>query len=135
MTAKELATKLNGREYLKEMSKAEEAEAKQSGLVVIFGYSDDNMEIRGAEYDEIGAWGGGAAYFKDGKLLVNKCESNDCPHFAKLKDKAKKVVALWDEEGYSWVYKTDIPHETFDIMEDGEKFCRGIVFSLDHVTA
>ena len=31
----------------------------------------------------------------------------------------------------SWSYLTDIPHKTFDIMEDGEIYCRGIVFSLD----
>jgi hypothetical protein len=42
----------------------------------------------------------------------------------------KTIEAIWGKDGYSWTYKTDIPHATFDIFEDGEKFCRGIVFDI-----
>lgn len=42
MIAKELAQLLNGRQYGKEITQLEEAEAKRSKLVVLFGYSDDN---------------------------------------------------------------------------------------------
>ena len=37
------------------------------------------------------------------------------------------------EEGdlITWCYKTDIPHETFMIYDDGEPYCRGIVFSIE----
>lgn len=28
-------------------------------------------------------------------------------------------------------FTVEIPHETFDIFEDGEPFCRGIVFSVN----
>ncbi len=45
----------------------------------------------------------------------------------------KIIEALWAPEsdpGYSWVYKTDIPHESFEVVEDGEPYCRRIVFSL-----
>ena len=41
MTAKELAELLNGREYGNEITSDEEKLAKESGLVVVFGYSDD----------------------------------------------------------------------------------------------
>ena len=43
------------------------------------------------------------------------------------------ITAVWcdPESGASWSYKTDIPHETFNIYEDGELFCIGIVFSID----
>jgi hypothetical protein len=53
----------------------------------------------------------------------------------------KTVQAVWcprDENGKiwaSWKIQTDIPHETFDIMEDGELFCRGVVFHVDDVKA
>ena len=30
----------------------------------------------------------------------------------------------------TWVYRTDIPHVTFMMYEDGEPCCRGIVFYL-----
>lgn len=44
---------------------------------------------------------------------------------------AAKITAIWDNYGYSWTYKTTIPHETFEIMEGEQKYCRGIVFSTD----
>jgi hypothetical protein len=40
MTAKELAALLNGRKYLEEITAAEERQAKESGLLVVFGASD-----------------------------------------------------------------------------------------------
>lgn len=130
MTKEEFAARLNGREYLEEITKAEEAEAKQLGLVVIFGASDDLMEFRGAIDEEGGACGGTTAYFNADGLLQNECEDEGCPYFEKIKKSAKTIKALWNTDGYSWTYETDIPHATFDIMEDGEKYCRGIVFSM-----
>lgn len=59
MTAAELAALLNGREYRKEMSRDEEQVAKAAGLVVVFGASDDLMELRGAISDEVGCYDGG----------------------------------------------------------------------------
>lgn len=46
MNAKELAGLLNGREYGTELSHAEEVLASNDGLVVVYGRSDDNMELR-----------------------------------------------------------------------------------------
>lgn len=41
MTPKELAATLNGREYSCEITRAEEAQARKHGLVVVYGASDD----------------------------------------------------------------------------------------------
>jgi hypothetical protein len=38
-----------------------------------------------------------------------------------------------DGERATWTYKTDIPHETFEIYDNGKLYCRGIVFSVDEV--
>lgn len=130
----ELAALLNGRQYMKEIAKEEAAHAKAAGLVVLFGYSDDNMEFRGAIHDEVGCYDGGTAYLTSAGLLTNDCESDECPHFEKMKEKAATIKAFFDRDGYTWVYETDIPHETFEISEDDEKFCRGIVFALADVT-
>lgn len=135
MNAQELAAKLNGREYTQEITKAEEQEAKASGLVVVFGASDDLMEFRGAINDEIGAYEGAIAPITPTGLLTNDCDDEDCPYFAALKGRAAVIDALWDEDGYSWIYKTIIPHATFDILEDGERYCRGIVFALADIPA
>jgi hypothetical protein len=48
-----------------------------------------------------------------------------------LKDSAPKIEAVWDRDGFSWVYETKIPHATFIIKEDDDNYCRGIVFSID----
>lgn len=130
MNAQELAGLLDGREYNNEMTKAEEAQARADGLVVVFGYSDDNMEFRGAITDEIGCYGGGTAYLTPAGLLTNDCDNDECPHFEKLKESAAKIHAIWGKQSFSWTYQTDIPHATFVVIDDGEKFCRGIVFAL-----
>jgi hypothetical protein len=133
MDAKTLAEKLNGREYGAEITKEERREAAAAGLVVVFGASDDLMEFRGVIDDEVGCYGGGSAYLTSDGLLENECASDDCPHFKKMRDDAYVIEAKWDCDGYSWVYETSIPHATFEILEDGEKYCRGIVFALSDV--
>lgn len=70
MTKEQLAYLLNGREYTNEITKEEEREAKNSGLLVIFGASDDLIELRGAIYDEVGAINGGEVRIgKNGNLI------------------------------------------------------------------
>lgn len=108
MTIFEFAEGLNGRSYGKEITSLEEQRAKELGFVVVFGYSDDNTEFRGAYNEEVGCFDGGRVY----------------------EDGDKYIDAVWCKDGYSWIYNTNIPHATFDIYEDKEKFCRGIVFSL-----
>lgn len=98
-------------------------------IVVVFGYSDDNAEFRGAIDDEIGCFNGGFLRFmKDGFHWDDSAgEYVGC----------NIIEAVWCEEYTEdgkmipWIYKTDILHETFMIYEDGEPFCRGIVFSVN----
>lgn len=136
MNAKEFAERLNGREIGDELDRAEEKLAKESGLVVVFGASDDLCEFRGCIDDEAGCYNGGTIPLLNGKLLPNH-EDCDC-EFCGYKDllaNAITITAVWDEPGEAatWTYRTDIPHETFDIMEDGEVYCRGIVFEFHHI--
>ena len=51
---REFANRLSGREYMSEISAEEEREAREKGLVIVFGYSDDCIEFRGAIDDELG---------------------------------------------------------------------------------
>ena len=53
ITAKELAEKLNGIAYGDSFDDVKQ-EAKESGLVIVYGASDDLMEFDGAIYDEGG---------------------------------------------------------------------------------
>ena len=135
MNTKQLAAQLNGREYTAEITSDEAKQAKAAGLVVVFGASDDLMELRGAIYDEADCYDGGSILI-DTKGVTPSWESaseseESAKDYFERKAKARTIEALWAKEGgYSWTYKTDIPHETFEIVEDGEPYCRGIVFSL-----
>ena len=133
MTKEELAQRLNGREYCNEITREEAKEARGNNLVVVFGASDDLMEFRGAIDDETGAYDGVTVSIDKNGLLENKCDDDQCPYFADRKGAAAKIKAIWCPHGkdLSWEYYTDIPHATFDVMEDGELYCRGIIFSLD----
>jgi len=123
---------LDGNEYLAEINEELTKQAEKENLVVVFSQSDNLMEFRGAIYDEVGCYDGGFAYLNHDGLLENKCDDDECPHFFEQKMNAIKIEACWgDDDDYCWTYKTDIPHETFSIMEDHEKYCRGIVFSND----
>ncbi len=136
MTAKELAIELNGRDTGEEMEWGEAQDAKDAGLVVVYGYSDDNVEFRGAINHETDSYDGGTVYLTaNGVLEGPACscaEDCECPYFAKEREKAKTIKAVWHNEGGPcWTFETDIPHETFTIMEDGAPWCIGIVFSME----
>jgi hypothetical protein len=128
-----LAARLNGREYGEETTPADEKAAKDAGLVIVFGASDDLMEFRGAVNDEVGAYNGGGAFFTCDGLLKSQCSDEECPYFAEKQDAATFVEAKWTGGDFPWTYETAIPHSTFEIVEDGEKYCRGIVFALADV--
>lgn len=141
--AQALADLLHGRLIGHEITPAEEAQAKAAGLVVVFGYSDDNVELRGAIDDEVAAWEGTVLRVCADGLLpdwdVDKFtdEATAETYFRRKAAGFKQIEALWCPDGMNlaWAYKTDIPHATFDVMEDGSVFSRGIVFALADVGA
>lgn len=133
MTIKEFADGLSGREYREEITPGEEKLAKELGFVVVFGYSDDNVEFCGAINDEVGCYEGRTILLDADGIFETECNPDECSLLRRHLNQCKTIDAIWDTEGYSWTYQTDIPHETFDIFEDGEKYCRGIVFDLKEV--
>lgn len=127
---KKFAKDIEGKEYGFPMFTHMEIQtAKDNGWVIVTGASDDLMEFEGAFKDEGSCFDGGKVYFsrngvyngEDDKLAFPNC-----------------IEALWcheealDNTGnvITWTYKTDIPHETFMVYEDGEPYCRGIVFAV-----
>lgn len=136
MDAKQLAEMLNGREYSKEITKPEARDAKQAGLVVAFGASDDLLEFRGAIEDEIGCYDGGTAIVDRKGVIpdfedIDRDDKDEMREYFKRENGGATIRATWEgEPGYSWIISTDVPHETFEIVEDGEPYCRGIVFAL-----
>lgn len=139
ITKEQLAARLNNCEYGAEITNKEEQWARENNLVVVFGYSDDNVELRGAINDEIGC--GNGSEFRINKLGVMMEPDYDEKYvlekfnvYELVTMGGQKITTVWNAEGYSWIYKTDIPHVTFDILDDdigSEKYCRGIIFNLE----
>lgn len=121
---KEIAEKLNGIAYGENVRDIE-AEAKEHGIVIVMGASDNLMEFSGAIEDEGGCYDGGEVYFdrdgvsQDDTKRANVIEAIRCNSH--------------DENGIpvTWSYKTEIPHEAFKVFEEGNLYCIGIVFSVE----
>lgn len=64
-------------------------------------------------------------------LVVVFGYSDDCCYYKEKKDSAIKIYGECGEHG--WEFQTEIPHETFEIFEDEELFCTGIVFSVNEL--
>ena len=132
MNVHELSTILNGMglQYPFRLPPDLTAQAKAAGLVIAYGASDDLLEFEGAIHDELDAYEGCTVLLTTAGLLLNRCENSDCPYHAEERGAGVSLQLLWDKDGYSWTFQTTIPHETFEVMEGEEKFCRGIVFAL-----
>lgn len=112
MTLKEFAEMLDNREYGNEITKEEEQLAKELGFVVVFGYSDDNIEFRGAVDEEIGLYESGEI----GNELLPKSI------FAEL---------FPEDIGCTWAFGTSLPHEEFHVFEGEYLYCVGIVCDIN----
>ncbi len=133
MTIEELAKELNGNQCGDELTDEQEKQAIKSGMIVIVGCSDDVVQMMGAVDNEVGAYNGATIYFDRYGLLINACNDDDCPYHEDQREKAKTVNAFWckPKQDFPWTFETEIPHETFDIFEDGEPFCKGIIFEME----
>ena len=137
MTPEEAAAELNGNQYGNEGSLDLWRRMKAANLVAVFGYSDDNVEFRGAIEDEVGAYNSTIVYVNGNGVVQNKCDvGDDCPNW---RQHGMPIEAVWcpegEQSGPCWAYKTDIPTATFDIMKDDELYCKGIVFKLADAAA
>ena len=123
---KDFVKKVDGIEYLEERKNLWE-EARKKGIVVVFGYSDDNIEFRGAIEDEVGCFDGRRIQVPGTNRYIDAIFCG----MLSGKEVLKPSEYMTDNmEVITWVYRTDIPHETFMMYEDGEPYCRGIVFHL-----
>lgn len=132
LTIKQVAERMNGREYMHEITTDEAKELSYHGITVAFGASDDNVEFRGYVDDEIGCWEDVTIPILDNEILKkcsDDCEDYDCPLWKAALSKAKPIRAQFKNDG--WKFDAAFPHEKFLVMEDGEVFGEGIVFSKE----
>lgn len=142
MTKEEFAERVDGREYPFKLSEDEERAADVNDLLVVYGCSDDLIEFRGATRHEAGAIFGGYRIVNVIGRVMEPLEDDEILRLGRFGldelaiagPGAFKITAIWDGgNGYSWEYETAVPHATFDVLETGEKYCRGIVIDLREV--
>ncbi len=135
MKAEVIANRLNGRCYGDETTREIELEAKNQGIVIIFGASDDMVEFRGAINDEIGIDDfliddqGILRHFDYMRDEFRHMREHEVAEYFRRKPFAREVMPICHEhEG--WRFDTEIPHATFDIFDGDDLYCRGIVLRL-----
>lgn len=126
----DFAKRLDGRIYKEEMTTEENDLAANLGYVVVFGHSDDLTLFRGAINGEQNTQDGGQVYITaDG--LFEECPCN-CRYAQAAKEAAAVIDVKWVKGPYVWSYETEIPHATFEIVDnqpaENLKFCQGLVF-------
>ena len=102
--------------------------AERNDLVIVYGYSDDLIELDGTIPAEGSCFEGGRFHLEQEKGLWR---------LKRGLGRCNNITALWndsmavndDGERILWSYKTDIPHKKFIMNRCGEPYCEGFVFS------
>ncbi|WP_353175738.1 hypothetical protein [Delftia acidovorans] len=130
---------LHGMEYPLRIPKAITEAARANGIVIVYGASDDLMELEGAIHDEFGCYEGGTAkldakgLLQDWDSVKDRGDKDEITDWLAREKAAKSITAIWgpsEPQGASWAYETAIPHATFDVMEDGGIYCRGLLIRV-----
>lgn len=141
MTAADLALILDGREIGEEVDETDAAAAKAAGLIIVYGASDDLAEIDGLFDDEVGVGGEEDSFLvdADGVIPAGRDErwsdAEMSRYFVRKYAAPEKVVTVTAEwcppgDDTSWRFSASVPFSSFKIFEDGELYCRGIVFAV-----
>lgn len=130
MNAKELAAVLNGLSYKSMVPPGVIEGAKQDRLIIVWGTEGDTIEFSGALFGSVPCYDGCIIYLDNVGIIKNECSNEDCPYFLeKIKYAVMLVKGHWcATSDYTWTCATNVPCEGFDVFQDGEKYCRGIVF-------
>lgn len=130
------AEMIDGREYRDEIDELILGFLKEHGLIAIYGASDDLMIMNGT-------WGEDELYrgtgFTRSGILQNECEDDNCPYFSRLDSQVCHVKWQISWEGYTHIFEPLWPSgelmspnlwSSFEIFEDGDKYCRGFVIPI-----
>ena len=144
MKKEELAQLLDGIQNGAEMNDYEQIQARKNRLLVCFVVSDDFLRLRGIMYKDVVVYEKDTKYLyigEDGDLTcISQKEIEEIKMFLEdynlgfiLPKIPIKIQWSPKELDCSWLITTNIPHATFDIYDDGELYCRGIVLELTDI--
>lgn len=129
MKANELAKRLSGIELL-DIGSEVEREASRAGLIVVYGAGRDTVAFIGAIAGEADVPEGGAIHIDADGLLpdVDAVAADDLPAYYDRKRLSYLIDAEWQQHGFPWSFTTAIPHHRFVVLNEGARYCRGIIF-------
>lgn len=112
--------------------------AKQNGLVIVYGQSDDLMMLAGAITAQAYCYEGGVVRIdqqgalRDWQSVLESGDKVDITNWITREPLTKSITAVWAPPGrdLSWEYQTEIEHAKFVIREFGDDYCIGIVFDI-----
>ena len=144
MKKEELAQLLNGRQIGDEMTDEESLQAKENGLLVCFGYSDDLLVFRGIIHGGAGIYDSRCIFlYKNKDQKITFLYESDYDELSDIFNRNGYPISLrmlpikaeWRPEELAclWLITTDIPHATFDIYDYDKLYCRGIVLELSDI--
>lgn len=118
MNTKEWAEKLNNIEYPADEIWDMRKQFEEDGVVVVYGASDDLIEFEGAIQDEGDCYNDKVFYLNKEGLTTSYSKN-----YVKVTHPHDGTV--------QFNYETNIPCEWFNVMEDGELYCKGFVFNIN----
>ena len=118
MNIKEWAKKLNNIEYPADEIWDMRKQFEEDGVVVVYGASDDLIEFEGAIQDEGDCYDDKVFYLNKEGLTTSYSKN-----YVKVTHPHDGTV--------QFNYETNIPCEWFDVVEDGELYCKGFVFNIN----
>ena len=98
MTKEELAALLDGCDYsdFEAKLKKTQKESEESGLAIVYGSSDDLMELRGALDNEYGCYDGGTFYITRAGVAERMDDiCGRCDLYKNSLKQAHKLIAKW----------------------------------------
>jgi hypothetical protein len=129
MNAQEYADLLNGRQYGEEISKAEEDAAKNDGIVIAFGYSDDLIEFRGAICDEVGLAENVSVTSNGIRKTWDEVDKEDKEEMRRFFNDEKLPCVTLKVSWPPFEITCDAKDAaSFSIHEGDDLFCKGVVF-------
>jgi len=149
ITAATVAAALDGAAYPFNPSRQDQEAWKGADLFVICGASDDLVEIYGVDREEVGGPGsfllgraGPCRPWSEVSGELDDWASDDQvvaavePWLAARRN-AVKIESTWcPPSGESWLITAEgVGGAAFNIMEDGEIFCRGLVLTVANFPA
>jgi hypothetical protein len=121
------------------------SQAKDLGFVIVTPYSDDSVMLSGALRDQGGCYDGGKLRLAENGFIDDVDEDGELESPPETIEECRRLLARWDasvefeviynkrpSDGvFTWQYVFPFPHETFMILDDGDPYAQGAVFSLD----